>query len=114
MAISDLFSPSGFKDGLSALQAQGYEVALIQPLSPDETRPGLRGDVKLVDVETGGDAEVTLDGAMIDLYRKRLRSWQDETAAYCTRRGIHFVPVTTDLPWQTLVMQTLRAQGVLR
>ena len=114
IVISDLFSPSGFKDGLSSLQARGYEVGLIQLLSPDETRPLLAGDVKLIDVETGGDAEVTLDSATLDQYQKRLDSWQQDTAAYCARRRIHYIPVTTDLSWQSLVMQTMRAQDMLR
>ncbi len=112
--VSDLLSPNGFLEGLSALQGRGYEVVLIQLLSPDEMQPSLAGDLKLVDVETGDDAEVTLDSATIDLYQRRLHTWQQETAAYCTRRGIHFIPVVTDLPWQTLVMQTLRVQGLVR
>jgi uncharacterized protein (DUF58 family) len=114
IVISDLFSPNGFMDGLAALQARGYEIALIQVLSPDEVLPSRAGDVRLVDVETGRDAEVTLDHATIDRYLKRFQAWQLETAAYCGRRGIHYIPVTSELPWQTLVMQTLRAQGVVR
>jgi uncharacterized protein (DUF58 family) len=113
IVISDLFSPAGFKDGVGALLARGYEVGLIHVLSPDEVRPSLSGDVRLVDVETGGEAEVTLDGVTIDRYQERLQAWQADTAAYCNGRGIHYIPVTTDLAWQKLVMQTMRAQGVL-
>lgn len=114
IVISDLFSPTGFKDGVGALLARGYEVGLVHVLSPDEIWPSPSGDVRLVDVETGEDAEVTLDGVTIDRYQERLQAWQADTAAYCNRRGIHYVPVTTDLAWQTLVMQTMRAQGMLR
>ena len=32
MVISDLYSPSGYQDGLSALQARGHEVTLIHIL----------------------------------------------------------------------------------
>jgi uncharacterized protein (DUF58 family) len=109
IVISDLFSPSGYKDGFAALLARGYEVGLIHVLSPDEVRPSLSGDVRLVDVETGDDAEVTLDSVTADRYRERLLTWQADTAAYCNGRGIHYIPVTTDLAWQKLVMQTMRS-----
>ena len=34
--ISDLFSPAGYAEGLSALAARGHEVAILHVLSPDE------------------------------------------------------------------------------
>ena len=112
--ISDLFSPAGFKDGFGALLARGHEVGLIHVLSPDEVRPTLSGDVRLVDVETREEVEVTLDGVTINRYRERLQTWLADTAAYCGSRGIHYIPVTTNLAWQKLVMQAMRAQGVVR
>lgn len=112
--LSDLFSPVGYRDGLNAVQARGYEMGLIHLLSPDEAEPGLGGDVKLVDIETGANAEVTLDATTVDRYRRRLQEWQAEIADYCGRRGIHYVSVTTDFAWDRLVMQTLRVQGMVR
>lgn len=112
--ISDLFSPNGFKSGIDGLQARGFEVALIQLLSPVEARPAYGGDVRLIDVETGIDADITLDNLTIDRYQKRLQHWQEEIADYCAKRTIHYIPITTDLPWHVLVMRTMRAQGLLR
>jgi uncharacterized protein (DUF58 family) len=112
--ISDFFSPNGFKRGLDGLQARGYEAALIQVLSPDELAPAQRGDVRLVDVESGDEAEITLDEVTVQHYQKQLQAWQQDTAAYCAKREIHYIPVTTDIPWQTLLMRTMRAQGMLR
>lgn len=112
--LSDLLAPAGFREGMSALQGRGYEVALIHLLSPDEAQPALSGDLKLVDVETGADAEISLDGAVLGLYQRRLQAWQAEIAGYCRGRQIHYVSVTTDFPWDKLVLQTLRAQGVIQ
>ncbi len=112
--ISDLLSPNGYQDGLSALQSRGYEVGLIHLLSPDEVDPPLGGDLKLVDVETGQDAEITLDPTTLSQYRERLREWQTGIANYCAGRGVHYIPVTTDMPWEQLVMQTLRVKGVVK
>lgn len=96
--LSDLLSPNGYKDGLSALQARGYEIGLIHLLSPDEVDPPVSGDLKLVDVETGQDAEITLDEPTLQLYRQRLHAWQTDIAAHCANRHLHYIPVITDLP----------------
>ncbi|MGD8584032.1 MAG: DUF58 domain-containing protein [Chloroflexota bacterium] len=112
--ISDLFSPNGFQAGLDELQARGYEVALVQLLSPDEVRPAYQGDVRLVDVETGEDAEISLDHLTVQRYQQRLDMWQQDTAAYCAKRTIHYIPVVTDISWHVLVMRTMRVHGLLR
>jgi uncharacterized protein (DUF58 family) len=112
--ISDMFSPAGYREGVNALLARGYEVGILHLLSPDEVQPPLAGDLKLVDVETGEDAEISLDGMTLAAYQERLRGWQAELAAFSASRGIHYVPVTTDVAWEQLVLRTLRAEGVLK
>ncbi len=112
--LTDLLSPNGYKDGINALQSRGYEVGLIHILSPDEIDPPLDGDLKLVDIETGQDAEITLDPNTMRLYRERLQAWQSEIAAYCASRHAHYIPIITDQSWERLIMQTLRAKGVVK
>jgi uncharacterized protein (DUF58 family) len=112
--LSDLFSPDGYQAGLNALQSRGYEVGLIHILSPDEVAPEAGGDLKLVDVETGRQTEISLDQATLALYRERLQSWQTEIAAHCRQRQIHYIPVVTDLAWDKLILQTIRAAGVVK
>ena len=111
--ISDLWSPAGFQDGVKALQARGHEVSIIQLLSPDELDPPLGGDLRLVDTESGDAQEVTIDRPMRDLYRRRVDAWQQETVDWCRKRQVHYIPVSTELPWEQLVLQTLRVQGML-
>ncbi|PID85886.1 MAG: DUF58 domain-containing protein [Chloroflexi bacterium] len=112
--FSDLLSPNGFQDGLNVLQSRGYEVGLLHVLSPDELEPLLTGDLKLVDLETGQDAEITLDATTLEQYGQRVQEWQTETAVYCANRSIHYIPLTTDTPWEQVVLQTLRVKGVIR
>jgi uncharacterized protein (DUF58 family) len=112
--ISDLFSPAGYRTGLSQLQGRGYEVALLHLLAPDELDPPLAGDLRLIDVETGAPQDVTLDGSLRELYRRRVAAWRDEIEAYCHKRNIHYVPVTTSLPWDELVLFHLRQRGLVK
>jgi len=112
--LSDLFSPAGYRDGLSQLQGRGYEVSLLHLLAPDELDPPLAGDLRLIDAETGAAQDVTLDGGLRDLYRKRIAAWREEIESYCLKRQMHYVPVTTDLGWDELVLYQLRRRGLVK
>jgi len=112
--ISDLFSPTGYRDGLSRLQGRGYEVSVLHLLSPDEIDPPLAGDLRLVDVETGDSQDVTLDGGLRELYRKRVAAWRDEIERHCLKRRVNYIPVTTDLAWDELVLHHLRRRGLIK
>jgi hypothetical protein len=112
--ISDLFSPAGYAEGLTALAARGHEVAILHVLSPDEVEPPLGGDLRLLDVETGEPQEVTIDGGMRALYRRRLEEWQAEIRGVCRVRDVHYVPVVTDTPFDRVVLYDLRRVGLVR
>ncbi len=112
--ISDLYSPGGYQDGLGMLLSQGYEGVLLHTLSPDEANPLLAGDLKLVDVETGHEQEVTIDAGMRGLYAQRLQAWQDEVNRWCGQRGAAYVPVTTDLPFDQFILFHLRQKGLVK
>lgn len=112
--ITDLLTPHGYLEGITALQARGFEIGIIHLLSPDEIEPPITGDLKLIDVETGSDAELTLDPTTLDLYRDRLQSWQMEIANTCASRQIHYIPITTDEPWDKIIQRTMRAKGIVK
>ncbi|MBZ0279862.1 MAG: DUF58 domain-containing protein [Anaerolineae bacterium] len=112
--ISDLFSPTGFQDGVNALLAKGYEVGIIHVVSPDEVDPPLGGDLRLVDVETGQPQEVTIDGGMRDLYMKRFSEWRESIRTDCLRRGVHYVSVETNTPWEKVILFNLRRLGAVK
>ena len=112
--ISDLFSPSGYQDGLSTLLARGYEAIVLHVLSPEEANPRIAGDLKLVDVESHHEQEVSIDAGMRALYRQRLATWQDENNRWCGQRGVAYVPVITDTPFDELILSHLRRRGLVR
>lgn len=112
--ISDLFSPGGYLEGLNALAARGHEVALLHLLSPDEVDPPLRGDLRLLDTETEEAREVTIDGGVHDLYRRRLADWRVQVQTICRARGIHYVPLVSDAPFERVILTDLRRSRVLK
>ena len=112
--VSDLMSPNGFQEGVNALLGKGYEVGLIQVLSPDEVVPPIGGDLRLVDVETGHAQEVSVDGGMRELYLKRFSEWRTSIQAECVKRGVHYVTVETSEAWEKVILQSLRRLGAVK
>ena len=112
--VTDLMSPTGYQDGLAAMQSRGHEVTLIHVLSPGEVTPPLSGDLQLLDIETNKTQDVSVDEGMRDLYVKRLLAWRDEISAYCTKRGIHYATVETSTAWDELILFELRRLGVVK
>jgi len=114
VVVSDLFSPSGYIEGLNALLSRGHEVALVHVLSPQEVTPPLAGDLRLIDVETGQAQEVTVDAAMREFYHQRLTAWRDEIRNECHRRGAHYFALQTDEPWERLILSDMRRVGLVK
>jgi uncharacterized protein (DUF58 family) len=112
--LTDLFSPPGYQEGLGMLLAAGYEALLLHILAPEEASPRLAGDLKLIDVESGHAEEVTVDAGLRSLYRRRIAAWQLENSRWCAQRGVHYITVTTDTPFDELILFHLRHRGLVR
>ncbi len=112
--ISDMFSPTGYLEGVNALVGKGCEVVLIHVLAPDEVTPPLAGDLRLIDIETGVAQEVSVDATMRDLYIRRVEAWRDDIRSECTRRGVHYLPLVTDMLWEKAILYDLRRIGVVK
>jgi uncharacterized protein (DUF58 family) len=113
--LSDFLVDGGGIEGLKALQSAGHEVNVIHILAPAEIHPELAliGDLRLKDIETGATQEVSIDGGVLDLYREKFDAWQSGIESFCRRRGINYIQVTTDQPFEDLVLHYLRRRGIL-
>jgi uncharacterized protein (DUF58 family) len=113
--LSDCLVEGGGTEGLAALQAAGHEVNLIHILSPAEVHPELAliGDLRLRDVETGATQEVSIDSGILDLYKEKFDAWQGAIESFCRRRGINYILITTDQPFEDLVLHYMRRRGIL-
>jgi len=87
---------------------------MLQVLSPDELVPPLTGDLRLLDIETGTSQEVSLDAGMRQMYVERVEAWREDIRAECSRRGINYLSVTTDYPWEKVLLYDLRRLGLVK
>jgi uncharacterized protein (DUF58 family) len=111
--LSDLLSPT-WEKALTRLASRASEVVVLHVLSPQELRPTLGGDVRLIDRESGAAVSVTLNNDAIRLYGQRLDEWRRTIESFCARHGMGYVPIDTATPLETLMFETLRRRGVVR
>jgi uncharacterized protein (DUF58 family) len=111
--VSDLLSPS-WEKALSRLSGRSGDIVVLHTLSPQELRPTLGGDVRLIDRETGAAVSVTLNNDALRLYGQRLDEWRRTVESFCARHGMGYVPIDTGTPLETLVFDTLRRRGIVR
>ncbi len=111
--VSDLLSPT-WERVVGRLAARRGELVVLHALAPQELRPELGGDVKLIDRESGASVPVTLNTDALRLYHARLEQWRANVQDTCQRNGARYVPVDTSEPLESLLFETLRRRGVVK
>ncbi|MEO1128314.1 MAG: DUF58 domain-containing protein, partial [Planctomycetota bacterium] len=114
VVLSDFFFKEGYDQGLRYLVGRGYDLILVQVLSPQELNPEIGGDLRLLDVEDGDRAEVTISAPLIKRYKANLAAYCDQLRSFCARREITLLTLPSDTPIETLLLDYLRTRGVLR
>ncbi len=108
VVISDLFDSAGFSRPLDLLREYGYEPFVVHLLSPADIEPGEAGRTAMIDVESGTRRGVFLDDEDLENYAEVFDEFCESVQAYCRRRRIGTVRVTTDIPVEKAVERMLR------
>ncbi len=109
--ISDLLDSKGYRDGLLSLLYNKFDVMLIQILTEEEFTPGLEGETKLIDSETGKIETITINKTIMNRYRIRIKSFLDDIEKFCLKKGVEYLRTSTSVPFEDLVLKYLR-QGM--
>ena len=112
--LSDLMDKQGYESALRMLVGRRMDVFVMHVLSPEEIDPPLRGDRRLIDVEDGDSAEITVNAYAIEKYKETVRSFIGGIKSFCSRRSISYIPVRTETSVETIVTKYLRERGVVR
>ena len=114
LLVTDGYDVAGLSEGLSALAGRGHEVVLLHLLTPEELNPVLRGDLRLIDSESGERRDVTVDRATLAAYHWQLAAWQSELRALVGKHGGRYVLLRTDIPVRKMMLGALRRAAILR
>jgi uncharacterized protein (DUF58 family) len=112
--VSDFLDKNGYEEGLKFLMGQKYDVVVCQVLAPEEVDPPLEGDLKLVDIEDADVSEVSLTQELRKNYRRNLEALCGGLKEFCRARGFTYLFTTTDKPFDKLILNTLRAVGLVK
>ena len=112
--LSDLFDPHGCEEPLSMLRHSQFNVHALQILAPEELAPTATGDLSLNEIETASAMDITANEKLLRRYREEITKFNGEIEAFCLRRGIAFAQVTTDVPFEDVVLRALRDGVMIR
>lgn len=110
--LSDFYSADGF-DSMGLLTAAGNELHCLQVLPDEEIDPQLRGDLRLIDSENNGQAEVSISPQILRRYRGRLAALQNEATAAAHRSLASYYFISTSVPLDSFILRTLKRHGVV-
>lgn len=113
LLCSDLMDPQ-WQEALRALTARPFEITVLHTLAPQEIRPALDGDFRLIDAEGGAPIEITADLDTLRRYDENLHQWRGEIESFCTGRGITYLFADTATPIEDFILTNLRQRNVLR
>lgn len=113
IVISDFYDPAGYVDGLNLLRYHRFEPTVLQVYAKSESRPPLRGDVELVDVETGERREVTVTERALAAFSRAHAALCDGLAEWCGGHGIAYFRADVEVPFDELVLRIFRSGGLL-
>ena len=113
VVLSDFFDKGGYDRGLKYVANGRYDLFALQVLSPQEVEPDFSGDLRLIDMEDDDAAEVSVNPSLIKKYKANLNAYCVGLKEYVTRRGGTYLFAQTDVPFESLVLNTLRRHGVV-
>lgn len=113
VVISDFLFLHGFERGLDLLRFHQHEVFVLHLTSQADRDAPLRGEVCLVDAETGLVQDLDVTPAMAHAYRRAYDRYTESLASYCWKYGVGYVATPTELPFEDAILTVFRRGGFL-
>jgi len=114
VVISDfLVEEASWARPLADLASRRQEPVLWQVLAPDEERPPMSGDLRLVDVESERKRELTITPALVGEYQRALAAHRAGLVRAAQGSGGRFVSSSSADDLETSMLAALRA-GLVR
>ena len=111
--LSDFFDPE-WQEGVKALLARGFQVGLVHVLEQEEMNPSLRGDLRIIDSETGEAKEMSVNPGLLSRYQQALAAFRADVETFCRRYGLDYFFTVSNDPFENVILQTMRRGGILK
>jgi uncharacterized protein (DUF58 family) len=113
VVLSDLLNASDYRPALRRVVQAGFEVAVVHVLSEAECNPPLRGDVELIDSETGETLKISMTLDTLQAYRRDIARWQTDIEAFCRSIGVRYVSVGAERTPESVLLGDFRRYAIV-
>ncbi len=114
LLISDLYSQDGVEDAVNALRYHRFEPVVVHLTERDELDVGLRGDLRLVDCETGAERDITMTPRLMARYQEAHAAWRAGIEAFCTQAQVPYFEAPVEHSFKDIMLSIFRAGGLVR
>ena len=111
--ISDLYDPAGFEAALDRLRYARFEPHVVHLIDPREAVPSARGDVELIDAESGERRQATLTPRLLERYAQAYRAHQERVTSACVQKQVGLFAIDVRTPVTDAMLHMLRRGGLV-
>jgi uncharacterized protein (DUF58 family) len=95
--VSDFYGLDRARKALDRMRYFRHQMHVIQMIAPWERDPPIRGELRLVDMESSGHADLTVTDTMLKRYKKAFEQQAEDLKRYSMRYSIGFDQAHTDV-----------------
>lgn len=113
VVLSDFYTLRGSFAAIDRLRALKHEVHLMQMVAPWELAPPLRGELRLVDAETGDHRDLTITDSLIARYKSSYEQFGADVRSFSMGRSVGYARAVTTEPFDEFLRRALRQGSLL-
>lgn len=113
IVFSDFLDESGCGKALQYFADFGHELLLIHLAGPEDVEPSWKGELELVDAESGDTMRMLLNEQAIAEYKSTYESFCHEIETLALRNRGRYVHLVTDLSLQSALHGSIISSGAL-
>jgi uncharacterized protein (DUF58 family) len=113
VVVSDFYGLAGAQRALDLLRFFRHQIYVVQVASPWELDPPIRGELRLVDVESSGHEDLTITDSMLRRYRRAFEEFSKELRRYSMRYSVGYSLARTDVPFDEFLRTVLQRGGLV-
>lgn len=111
--LSDFYGLQEARRAIDRLRFFKHELFVMQVASPWEVEPDIRGELRLVDAESGAHDDLTITDSMLRRYRAAFQRLGTDLRTYCLKYSIGQALARTDAAFDDFLVGTMQRGGLL-
>jgi uncharacterized protein (DUF58 family) len=106
--ISDFYGLGKARAAIDRLRFFKHQIHVIQTVAPWERDPPLRGELRLVDAETGIHEDITITDTMRRRYKDAFTGFSGDLRRYAMKYAIGYDQAHTDVPFEQFLRRVIQ------